>query len=347
MRNFLLSWVVIAMFFSCKKERPQPTMPTSIKVVASEKLRVFVLNQGVWPSDNSSVCLYDEKNGLISSDYFKWKNPSKSLGSVPQSMTKIGDHYFLVVNTAGTVKVLDTAFVQVGEVTNLNSPRFAMAAGTNKMYVSDLYADKITVVNTQDYTVSKTIKLKGWSEQMCSINNMVYVCNYDSSKLYAIDTNTDAVTDSILVGKGAEYMVKDKNNHLWILCTSIFNTEKKYLKCVDVSSKSILRSFEFSASESPTALQINGAGDQLYYINKQVYSMSINSTSLPASALIQAGATQNFYALGVNPENENIYVSDSKSGQAFDHVFVYSKVGEKLSEFESGYFTGYFYFDRK
>jgi YVTN family beta-propeller protein len=260
-------------------------------------------------------------------------------------MTKIGEHYFLVVNTAKKIIVLDTSFVQIAEINNLNSPRFAIAAGSNKMYVSDLYADMLTVVNTQDYSVSKTIKLKGWSEQMCSINNQVYVCDYDSSKLYVIDTNTDAVTDSIDVGKGAEYLVKDMNDHLWVLCTSIFNTEKKYLKCIDVNTKSILHSFEFSTTESPTALQINAAGDQLYYINKHVYSMNINSTALPSAALVTADANMTFYALGVNPENENLYVSDSKYGQAFDHIYVHKKTGERITTFESGYITGYFYFD--
>ena len=347
MRKFVYIVCFTLLVFSCKKERPQPQVPTAIPLQKSADVKVFVVNQGVWPNNNSSISLYSEELGLVSSNYFTIKNSNAVLGSVPQSMIRVGDYYYVAVNSAAKVLILDSNFVFVREINNLNSPRFLQNINNSKVYVSDLYADKISIINTNTQSIVGSIPVRGWSEQMQQIDSRVYVCDYDSSKLYVIDTSNDAITDSMSIGKGAEYMVQDANKHLWVLCTSIYNNEHKYLKCIDVATKTILKSFEFPVNEFPTGLQINAEGKQLYFINKHVYSMSIDASSLPTEKLIAGDAPKNFYALGIHPTNEHVYVSDSKYGQAFDRVYVYSKTGEAISNFESGYITGYFYFDRQ
>jgi hypothetical protein len=332
--------------FSCKKERPQLPVPSPVVVQSNSGTKVFVLNQGVWPNDNSSVTLYDEDAGLIADNYFKLKNPNIPLGSVPQSMTKIGDKYFVVVNSANKLIVLDSSFVKISEITGLNSPRYIEHVRNNKAYVSDLYAENIHIINTQTLSKSGTIKCKGWTEQMTTIANKTYVCNYDSAKIYVVDNVNDVVSDSIQLRKGAEWMVQDKNKNIWVLFTSIYNTEMKYLTCIDPTTKSVIKDFEFATSEFPTALHINTTGDKLYYINTHVFSMNISDTQLPSQLLIN-GTGKTFYALGVSPVTERLYVSDSKYGQAIDNIYIYKKTGEQLSSFQSGYITGNFFFEKK
>ena len=38
--------------------------------------------------------------------------------------------------------------------------------GDSKAYVTDLYANEITVVNTSNKSILRTIKLAGWAENM-------------------------------------------------------------------------------------------------------------------------------------------------------------------------------------
>lgn len=343
MRN-LFFLVLIFVAVACTKERPQLQVPSP--VLPKTYSKIFVINEGIYPQNNGSISLYDETQGLVSGDYFKFKNPTAILGSVPQCMQKINNKYYLTVNNANKIIVLDSNFVKTTEIPNFMSPRYILALPNNKAYVSDYISNTIQVINTQTDTKIGTISCNGWTEQMVYLNGFAYITNYKKNQLYIIDTNTDNISDSITINKGADAIVLDKNNNIWVMCTSIYNYEHKFIYCINPTTKSILKTFEFGVAENPSQLCINKNGNTLYYINRHVYKMSITDISLPNSPFIDGSNPKILYGLGVNPSNENIYVSDSKAGQNKSLVYIYKSTGETISSFESGYFSGEFFFDK-
>jgi DNA-binding beta-propeller fold protein YncE len=290
--------------------------------------------------------LFDETQGIVSDNYFKLKNPDAVLGSVPQSITKIGINYFLVVNNTNKIIVLDSNFVKITEINNLLSPRYVLALPNNKAYVTDLKANAIHIINTQTFAKIGTIPCAGWTEKMILIGSLAYITNYNKSILYVVDINTDAIADSIAITKGAEAIEKDKNNNIWVMCTSVYNTEHKYIYNINPSTKTIIKTFEFAINAAPSKMCINNAGNCLYYINKHVYKLGIDDATLPTNFVIDGSAPKILYGLAIQPSNENIYVSDSKAGQSISKIFVYKNTGETITNFDAGYFAGNFFFDK-
>jgi hypothetical protein len=107
-------------------------------------------------------------------------------------------------------------------------------------------------------------------------------------------------------------MVLDRYYRLWVLCTGGWKKEQKAeIDVINPSLNRIEQKFSFpSFEDSPSCLNIDGLGDNLYYINKGVWKMNISSSGLPAATFIPQSDKQNFYKLGINPVNSDIFITD-------------------------------------
>ena len=74
--------------------------------------------------------------------------------------------------------------------------------------------------------------------------------------------------------------------------------------------------------------------------------MNIDAGVLPQSLFIPAQALQYFWALGVDPATNRIYVGDPKGFIQQGNVSVYQTNGDLIRSFTVGLGPGYFYFDR-
>ena len=77
--------------------------------------------------------------------------------------------------------------------------------------------------------------------------------------------------------------------------------------------------------------------------------MSIDATELPAEPLVKPlSGTQRclYYALGVAPESEEIYVGDAIDYQQRSVIYRFSREGELLDSFTAGVIAGDFCWKR-
>ena len=347
--NFLMQKIgiiVLLVLFgtACVKDKPQAPIKTIANINSQHK--IFVVNEGNYGWGNASVSLFDEESGVVVDDYYKQQNANAAIGDVCQSMVKFQNHYYLVVNNSNKIIELNAGdFKKTAVVTGLQSPRYMLPVSNSKAYVSDLYSNSIQVVDLNTKSVSKSIACSGWTEQMATLYGNVFVTNIKSDYCYVIDAYTDLISDSVLVGEGANSLVFDKYDKLWMMVGG--NTSNgsiaKLLK-INPANFQIESSFVFGASDSPGSLTINKTKDTLYFLNKGVFQMPIVSTQLPASPLIQQGSKL-FYGLGVNPYNHHIYVSDAIDYVQKSKIEIYSVQGQMIKSFNAGIISGQFLFD--
>ena len=212
----------------------------------------------------------------------------------------------------------------------LITPRY-MVVANGKGYVSNwgdydanynLPDSYVAVVDLESFTISKTIKTDSGSEGMIAIGGNIYVANSSSNTVEMIDTSVDAVTSSISVARGPTNMVEDKNAKVWVLSNDFF--EGSALSQVDLSSEQVLKSFPIG--EAARSLNINGTGDQLYYLSApyssdaEVKMVSIGATKDTLEALI---VEPNLYGLGVDPVTGTIYLGNHNSFQGNGTVIRY------------------------
>ncbi len=312
---------------------------------------IFILNQGNFSWSNASLSLYFPDSFLVQNNIFYLMNDAP-LGDVAQSMTLIGEDAFIVLNASHKIYVMDVESLEFkGKITNLNSPRYIQALNDTVAYVSDLYSNAISIFNPTNYSLVGEIQLGHSSEQMILVDSFLFVLSWSfDSLLFKINTANNEVIDSLEVGFQPNSMVLDKYNRLWILADGGYpgvpgGQQFASLSCIDPFKMELVFRLRFSELiHSPTQLQINGSLDRLYFLNHDIFSMSIEQFDLPVEPFIEAG-NRNFYSLGVNPENEEIYLGDVLGYVQPGVAYRYDKHAQLIDSFFVGIIPGAFYFE--
>jgi YVTN family beta-propeller protein len=333
------------LFFACVKDKPNDILHPEVSIGNGPK--VYITSEGNFGNNNAAVSLYEPASGNVVSDIYRSQNNNTALGDVCQSMNRINNKYYVVVNNSGKIVVVDPYdFKLITTITGLQSPRFILPVNFYKAYVTDLYANAISVIDLNSNTKTGSIPCNGWTEQMVMINNKVFVTNNYSQYTYVINTTTDQITDSIYVGKYAGSIVLDKNSKIWVLSGGDSpNSQVGVLSRIDPVTLTVEASLPFGSPDSPGNLCINAAKDTLYFLNKSVYRMAINSVSLPGAAFITSSAANIFYGLAVSDKDYNVYISDAIDYNQKSSILVYSPSGALKTTFKAGINSSSFYFE--
>lgn len=336
--------LIAVLLSSCIKDKPQEPVKTAVNV--DPETRVLVINEGGFHDNNAGVSLYDPSSGAVADDYYKLQNNNAPLGDICQSMTKYNNHYYLVVNNSHKVVVVNAGdFVKTAEINGFNSPRYLLPITYNKAYVSDIYAASIQVVDLNSNTITGSIPCIAGTEEMALIYNKAFVTNTNSDYCYVINTITDAIADSINVGKGGSSITIDKNAKVWVLTSGNTSAgQNGKLLRIDPVTLQVEQSLAFNASERPNSLRINKTRDTLYYLNNGINQFLIAATTLPAAPLISEG-TKIYYGLGVNPKNYSIYVSDAIDYVQKSKIEIYNPNGSFKTNFTAGFISNGFMFE--
>ena len=295
--------------------------------------------------------------------------PTIVLGDTVQSMNIIGEKAYVMVNNSAKIEVFSTeSFTNGYFITNegnYNSangsifyvdqynnseeiditpmhvntidvvlPRYMAKVSDDKAYVTDWGINGVQVIDLVTNTISSTIACGEGPEGITVANGFAYICNVGGwgldSTVTVINTSTDAVETTLVVGDKPNSVVVDINGAVWVLTggykewnadwTEILSESAG--KLVKVVDNTIEATYTFAVGNHPKDLVINDSGTKLYYSDgawsKAVYSMSIEDSELPNTPLIN----KSFYALGCN--NEYIYGTDavdfSQSGWTFRHT---------------------------
>lgn len=325
----------------CRKDKPEA--PSDFAGTAIGEHGVFITNEGNFQWGNASVSYFDIATGNIVEDLYQPANGAP-LGDVCQSMVLHDGKGYVVVNNSGKVVVVDPdSFTEQAVVTGFQSPRYFQPVGGNKAYVTDYYAGKVAVVDLTSNTITGYIPSSGTTQEMVFHAGKVYVVNESRGEIHVIDPATDAVSDTIVVNKGANSIAVDTNGKLWVACTGGGGTPPA-IKRIDPQTATVEASFNYTSSaNNPWRLQINGTADTLYFLKGGVYRMAIDDHSAPTTAFIPADG-RNLYGLGVDPGDGTIYLADALDYTQRGVVYRYKPDGTPLGTFLAGTIPGSFCF---
>ncbi|MBI3518833.1 MAG: hypothetical protein HY062_05695 [Bacteroidetes bacterium] len=342
MKAYYLIFISIILS-ACIKDKPQ-SPDTSISINADNV--VLITNEGNYGWGEGTVSVYDPSTGAVVEDYYKQQNSGASLGNVCQSICKYNNNYYIVVNNAHKIVVVNAAnFVKTTTINGFNSPRHILPITYNKAYVSDLYAGSVQIIDLNSNTISGSIPCLAGTEKMVLIYNKAFITNSNSDYCYVVNTTTDVITDSVNVGKGNSSIVIDKNAKIWVMASGNSSTSQAgKLTRINPLTLQIEQSFIFNTSENPHELCINKTHDTLYYLDNGVYQFPISGNALPPTPLVNQGSKV-YYGLGVNPKDYNIYVSDAIDYVQKSKIEVYKPNGNFVTSFNAGIISNGFLFE--
>jgi DNA-binding beta-propeller fold protein YncE len=325
---------------ACVKDKPQLTAAQELNMTASQK--VYVLNEGNLGSGKATLSMFDTGNEQVIEDVYRLQN-GEGMGDVMQSVNRINRNHYLVINHSSKIIVCDANFKKTAVIGGLPSPRYIAAVSPGKAYVTDLSANAINVVDLFENRVSGKIILSGWTEQILPLYNEAFVCNLRRNYLYVINTVEDKLKDSILVGPNAGNIVIDKFSKVWVLSGGDAAAKvPPSLNKIDpfqhrLEQKIIL------GGDGASNLCINGAGDRLYFLNGDVMSMRADNETAPT--FFSGKGSRNYYGMGVNPANGDVYLADVLDYMQRSNIYVLGADGSQKNLFKAGLISNGFYFE--
>ena len=314
---------------------------------------LFITNEGMFQYGNATLSYYDPETKSVANEVFYRANAMK-LGDVAQSMTIRDGMGWIVVNNSHVIFAIDiNTFKEVGRITNLASPRYIHFVSDEKAYVTQIWDNRIFIVNPKRYEITGYIECpnmameSGSTEQMVQYGKYVFVnCWSYQNRILKIDTETDQVVDELIVDIQPTSLVMDKNYKLWTITDggyeeSPYGYETPSLYRIDAARFEIEKQFRFKPGDSPSEVQINGEGDKLFWINKDIWSMDVEADRVPVRPFLKYRDTK-YYGLTVNPRNGDVYVADAIDYQQQGVIYRYTADGEPVDEFYVGVTPGAF-----
>ena len=316
---------------------------------------LFITNEGNFQYGNATLSYYDPATNQVQNEVFFRANGMK-LGDVAQSMSIYDNKGWIVVNNSHVIFAIDlNTFKEVGRIENLTSPRYIHFLSPEKAYVTQLWDNRIFIVNPSTYSITGYIQVpdmtmeSGSTEQMVQYGKYVY-CNCWSyqNRIIKIDTETDQVVDQLTVGIQPTSLCMDKYDKLWTVTDggyegSPYGYEAPALYKIDAATFKIEKEFKFKkgVGEGPSEVQLNGTRDTLYWINNDIWRMDVTANRVPVRPFLEYRDTK-YYGLTVNPTNGEVYVADAIDYQQQGMIYRYSPQGKLIDEFYVGIIPGAF-----
>jgi DNA-binding beta-propeller fold protein YncE len=339
--NTYLFFITLS-FTACVKDKPSSKAQPPVQL--SDSKRIYVVNEGPFGGGgNGSISLYDSGNNEVIENFYEQQNQSQ-IGNIAQSLNYIEGNYYIVVNNGNKIIVCDKEFKRKAEISGLTSPRYILPITNQKAYVSDLYANAISIVDLNENKIIGSIPCEGKTERMLLFYNKIFITNSERDYVYIVNGLSDKIEDSVFVGIGASSLCRDKNDKVWVLASGLIPVKKGRLSRIDPIANEVEWFADFNTADSPFNLCLNGTKDVLFYLNNSVYKLQIQANSLPTATFVEK-ETKNFYGLGVNPNDNSIYVADALDYSQRSQVYIYNEDGSERHNFKAGIISNSFYFE--
>ena len=331
---------------------------------------VLILCEGNYNAGNASLSYYNPDTKQVENGVFRRVN-DRRLGDTGQSITVSGNTAYIAVENSGIIWALDTRTFKVsGQLTasagtEIINPRYVLKVSDSKAYVTDLYAHYINIFDPQTMKYTGNISVDqaanlGYcsTEEMVKYDNYVFTnCWSYSNKILVIDITKEAVVDSIVLSSWQPKSIRlDCNGKLWAITDGgysangeSFGNDTPHLYRIDAASRSIELDLTLETDEANVQIETNSDGTMLYVVNNDVYRMDVTADKMPSTPFIKApvddnGTRHKLYGIGVNPNNEDIYIADAVDYAQSGMVYRYNVQGELLDKFRVGINPNHFAF---
>ena len=350
MRNIcliILSFLSAVALSGCMSRDDSGFSPVDDTAPITSPHGLLIVNEGNFQYGNASLSYYDPVSGEVTNELFYKVNGMK-LGDVAQSMTAHNGLGWIVVNNSHVIFAVDLKTLrEKGRVADLTSPRYIHFVSDSKAYVTQLWDNRIYIINPLTYSVTGSITVEGMQQQSGSTERMVQIGKYVyvtcwsyQRELIKIDAETDRIVDRLNVGLQPGPLVEDCEGDLWTITDGSYKGspagwETPALVCIDPEKMQVIRRLEFPDGSSPRQLVTDPSGRKLYFIDNDLFEMDIDAERLPSVPLI-SGENRLYYALTVDPVSGEIYISDAIDYTQQGVVYRFTPAGEQIGKFYAG-----------
>lgn len=350
MLSFLCCLWLLGGLASCVKEPlPPPEEKTNQQLTTNG---VYVLNEGVFNMNNSSLSHIAMDEGTIVKDYFYARN-SRKLGDTGNDMQRYGSKIYIVLSVSSQVEVIDAASgeslrqIPFFQGTKSRQPR-NIAFHDNKAFVCS-FDGTVAVIDTASLSVEKYIAVGKNPDGIAVSNGKVYVSNsggldypnYDST-VSVIDAHTYEEIVRITVGLNPYAIVPDRYGKLYVVCRGNYGSIPMSLKVIDSGSDEVETAFP-GLEEEVLGMAVQGDTAYLYYhdhmagTGSRIMILDLLTGQLIRQHFVTDGTVlQTVYGITTDPITGNVWVADAKDMTSTGTVHCFSSEGKRLQSYGVG-----------
>ncbi|GBE28785.1 hypothetical protein BMS3Bbin03_02736 [bacterium BMS3Bbin03] len=163
-----------------------------------------------------------------------WNN-LYTTGDVPNQIRVWGDSLYILNSVSSTLQIVNlSAGRQVAEIdlgVNKNPWNFAYSKSSGKIFITNLMANSVSVVDVAAKAVVDSIDVGGSPEGILVVGNRVYVTNtaydaatytYGQGTVLVIDALSGTVIDTINTPANPQALAVDSGGRIHVVCTGNF-----------------------------------------------------------------------------------------------------------------------------
>ena len=219
---------------------------------------IFVLCEGLFQQNNSSLSWIDLNSGSIDTDFFSTQN-GRFLGDTGNDMKKYGSKIYIIVNNSNTIEVIqskDGKSVKQIPMNNGNSgkqPR-SIAFYNGKAFVT-CYDGFVDVIDTASLTVTQRIPVGANPEGIAVSNGKLFVSNSGGLNYPVVDSTVSIIDltsyqelDRVVVGKNPGAIQVDSEGDVYVIARGNYGTIPSRMVRINALNLSVEQTFSFDAS---------------------------------------------------------------------------------------------------
>ena len=344
MKKFFITTLIAIALFSCRKENNNPE-------IIIPDVGLIVLNEGFWGMNNASITYYSFETKTAHQNVFFNLN-DRLLGDTPNDILIYGGKIYISVGGSSTLVITDLEFNFIkqisfdGETINARQPH-GLASHNGKIFIA-CFDGKLARLDTSTLEIDRIISVGKNPENIAISNGFAYVTNsggldgilnpqnFDST-VSVVNLATFTEVKKIVVGKNPFSIGVDERGDIIVGCRGDYGFTFPFsLHRINTSDHSV---YTFQNVE-PSDFVIHKSTIYFYNVTftpdwdvERIEYIAYNTaTGTKTNLLVNSNLIQMPYAINVNRENENIYISCSMT----QRVFAFDKNGVKLFDFEAG-----------
>ncbi len=199
----------------------------------------------------------------------------------------------------------------------------------NEMWVSQMAANAVHVIDMKDYTYKLTIPTKGvWTKVMCFTpdKKTAFASNWESRDLSIIDTEKHEVTGKIKVsGVPRGMIVTNDGKYLY---TCVF--ENGQMQKIDIEKKRVVKTIKFKGKGAKRHIVMDREKD-IFYITDMYWGTVIIMSAKDDSIIKEIKVDQKLNTCKLTPDKKYLFVSSRgpnnpetylKKGPKFGKIYV-------------------------
>ena len=318
---------------------------------------VLILNQGGFGKGNASLSYLSIDSNTFQNNIFALVNSTITLGDTGQDVGFYNEFAYIVMNGSNTIEIVNRyTMAHVATIsTGLSNPRY-IVFNNGKGYVSNwgngssTSDDYIAIIDLSNNALLTPIAVVEGPEQMAIANGKLYVAHLGGfgvgSTVSVINLSTNAVS-SLSVGD-APNSLEISGETLYVLSggkPSWTGSETAgKLSKINLSNDTVSGTIDFALTSHPSNLEISNS-DLFYTVDSDIFKASVNTSTLPTTALFSTTAQGVYGVYSFEVENQKIYVGDAGDYSSDGKIYVYSSTGNLEISKTVGVVPAGFYFN--